>query len=52
VVPTPWQCRIWNYAERDGMRVPLDGEAAWLLPEGPRPYWRGHVTRLTYELAR
>lgn len=52
VVPTPWQCRIWNYAERDGMRVPLDGEAAWLLPEGPRPYWRGHITRLTYELAR
>ena len=50
--PTPWQGRFWNYAVRDGMRVPLDGEVAWLLPEGPMPYWRGHVTDLRYELAR
>jgi hypothetical protein len=24
--------RVWNYDERGGMRVPLDGEVAWLLP--------------------
>ena len=29
---------FWNYEERDGMRVPLDGEVAWLLPEGAKPY--------------
>lgn len=52
VVPTPWQCRVWNYAMRDGMRVPLDGEVAWLLPGGARPYWRGHITKLSYEFAR
>jgi hypothetical protein len=52
VVPTPWQCRLWNYAIRDGMRVPLDGEVAWLLPEGAKPYWRGHITNLRYEFAR
>lgn len=51
-VPTPWHCRSWNYAIRDGMRVPLDGEAAWVLPEGAAPYFRGRVTQLSYEFAR
>ena len=37
--------RAW----RDGMRVPTRGEVAWLLPEGPKPYWRGEVTALRYE---
>jgi hypothetical protein len=52
VVPTPWHGRFWNYAIRDGMRVPLDGEVAWLLPEGAKPYWRGRITALSYEFAR
>lgn len=52
VVPTPWQGRFWNYAIRDGMRVPLDGEVAWLLPEGAKPYWRGRITKLSYEFAQ
>jgi hypothetical protein len=52
VVPTPWEGRWWNYAERDGMRVPLEGEVAWRLPAGARPYWRGRLTRAAYELAR
>ena len=48
----PWQGRFWNYTERDGMQVPLDGEVAWMLPEGAKPYWRGTSTALSYELAR
>jgi hypothetical protein len=52
VVPTPWQGRFWNYEERGGMRVPLDGEVAWLLPEGAKPYWQGHTTEIVYEFAR
>ncbi len=51
-VPTPWQGRLWNYEERDGMRVPLDGEVAWLPPEGAKPYWRGHITKIHYRFAR
>ncbi len=47
VVPTPWQGRFWNYDERGGMWVPLDGEVAWLLPEGAKPYWRGRITEIT-----
>jgi hypothetical protein len=52
VIPTPWQGRFWNYEERGGMRVPLDGEVAWLLPEGEKPYWRGHITEVSYQSAR
>lgn len=52
VVPTPWQGRFWNYEIRDGMRVPLDGEVAWLLPEGAKPYWRGRITKLSYEFVQ
>jgi hypothetical protein len=48
----PWQGRFWNYAERGGMRVPLDGEVAWMLPEGMKTYWRGTTTTLAYEFAR
>ena len=51
IVPTPWQGRFWNYQDREGMYVPLDGEAAWLLPDGPRPYWRGRITAISYEFA-
>ena len=52
VVPTPWQGRLWNYEQRGGMRVPLDGEVAWLLPEGPKPYWRGSIAEIDYEFAQ
>jgi hypothetical protein len=51
VIPTPWEGRWSTYERRDGMRIPLQGEVAWLLPEGPCPYWRGRVTRLRYEFA-
>jgi hypothetical protein len=52
VVPTPWQGRFWNYAERGGMLVPLDGEVAWLMRKGEKPYWRGHITEIAYRFAR
>jgi hypothetical protein len=51
-VSAPWQGRFWNYAERGGMQVPLDGEVAWLLPEGMKTYWRGTTTSLNYEFAK
>ena len=50
-VQTPWQGKFANYAWRDGMRIPLEGEVAWLLPDGPHPYWRGSVTAAAYEWA-
>lgn len=50
IVATPWQGRFWNYEERGGVRVPLDGEVAWLRPEGELPYWRGRIEELTYQV--
>jgi hypothetical protein len=52
IVPTPWRGRFWNYEERGGMLVPLDGEVAWLPPEGEKPYWRGNITEIAYQFAR
>lgn len=51
VIPTAWEGRWSDYRERDGMRVPMTGEVAWLLPEGRKPYWRGTLTDLRYEYA-
>ena len=50
-VPTPWLGRFARYEMWDGLLVPTDGEVAWIFPEGPRPYWRGTITALEYELA-
>ena len=52
VVMTPWEGRWSDYQQRDGMRVPMTGEVAWLTPEGRKPYWRGTITALRYEFAR
>ena len=52
IVPTLWQGQFRNYEERGGMLVPLDGEVAWLVPEGEKPYWRGHMAEISYEFAR
>lgn len=51
VVPTPWEGRMSNYHERDGMLVPLTAEASWLHLDGRKPYWRGTITSITYEFA-
>ena len=43
MVPTPWEAALAAPVERGGVRVPAAGEAAWLLPEGRQPYWRGRI---------
>lgn len=49
-IATPWQGRFWGYELQGGMLVPLDGEVEWLLADGPKPYWRGRIQRIQYEL--
>jgi len=51
VVMMPWEGRMSYYQQRDGLRVPLTGEAAWLTQGGRKPYWRGTITSATYEFA-
>lgn len=52
VIPTPWEGRWSNYEIRDGMLIPFDGEVAWMLPNGPKPYWRGRIKRVSYEFVK
>jgi hypothetical protein len=52
VVDAPWGGRLWAYAMRGGMRIPLGGEVSWLQPGGAYPYWRGHITQIEYEFSR
>lgn len=49
--PTPWEGRFTEYAERAGMRIPLAGEVAWILPTGRQSYWRGRITDVSYRPA-
>ena len=52
VIPTPWEARWSDYERRDGMRIPTGGEVAWMLPERPKPYFRGRITSLRYGFAQ
>jgi hypothetical protein len=45
-ISAPWQGRFWQYENRGGIRIPIEGEVAWLLPSGTKPYWRG--TTISY----
>jgi len=51
VIPTPWEGRFSHYERREGMLIPLEGEVAWLPPEGAHLYWRGRITSIQYEFA-
>jgi hypothetical protein len=48
-VPTPWECSYESYAQVRGMRVPLEAEVAWILPEERLSYWRGQLIAHEYE---
>jgi hypothetical protein len=52
VLPTPWEGRFREYAGRGAMCVPLEGEVAWLLKDGPHPYWRGRIVEVAHEFQR
>jgi hypothetical protein len=52
IVMTPWEGRWSDVQLRDGMRVPMAGEVAWLTPQGRKPYWRGTITSMQYAFAR
>lgn len=52
-VPTPFEGRYGRWTRMEGVWIPRQAEAAWILPEGRRPYWRGTVERVSYcEAAR
>lgn len=52
VVSTPWEGRFFKYEEHGGLKVPMEGEVGWALPEGKKPYWRGRIVDIAYEFAQ
>jgi hypothetical protein len=52
LVMTPWEGYFNAYQVCQGMRVPMEGEVAWLAPEGRKTYWRGVVDSIRYEFAK
>jgi hypothetical protein len=44
----PWGAVYRGYEQRDGMRVPVDNEVFWYLPEGDQPVGRIHLARTRY----
>jgi len=51
MVMLPWDCTVSNYQLRHGMMVPTRGGAAWMRPDGCKPYFIGNLTSLAYEFA-
>ena len=51
VVIRPWECGLSNYQVRNGMTVPISGEAAWVRPEGRKAYFIGCVKSMIHEFA-
>jgi hypothetical protein len=44
----PWAGRLWNYQERNGMMIPLEGEVAWQMPQGYTPYYKGKIIEVQH----
>lgn len=51
MVPTPWSIRLGRYREKDGMRIPTEGEVGWEIEDEHLPYWRGTISEISFELA-
>jgi hypothetical protein len=51
IVMMPWECSLSDYRLCDGMTVPIAGEAAWIRPDGRKPYFRGMIRSVSYEFA-
>ena len=49
-VMLPWEGSWSNYQRRDGMLVPMTGEATWLRPERRKTYFHGEVRSLHFRL--
>lgn len=46
----PWAGYHRAYQEHSGMRIPIEGEVEWQLPNGRLPYCKLKVVRVEYEL--
>jgi hypothetical protein len=47
----PWVGNFREYSVCNGMLIPLYGEVGWEHPEGLRLYFKGKITKISYEFA-
>jgi hypothetical protein len=45
----PWGASCWNYADRGGVRIPLQAEVSWILDGKRVPYWRARIVEIEFE---
>jgi hypothetical protein len=48
----PWVGNFREYSVRNGMQIPLEGEVGWEHPEGLRLYFKGEITKISYEFVK
>lgn len=46
---TRWTGYWGNYREKNGMRIPTEGEVEWNRPDGDLPYWRATLEEIEHE---
>jgi hypothetical protein len=49
MVMRPWRGCWTNYQKREGMRIPLNGEASWVCQGRKIPYWHGAIASVQYQ---
>lgn len=49
--PAAWAGEFWNYEERHGMRIPVEGKVEWQLVNENIPYWQGRIVEIEYSPA-
>ena len=49
MVMLPWDCSLSDYQPHHGMLLPMAADAAWMRPQGRKPYFVGHVKKMSYE---
>lgn len=47
--PTPWSGYWHDYQTRNEVRIPMEGEVVWHLPEGDFEAWQGQITEIHYD---
>lgn len=49
---TPWEVRVWNYQDKSGMRIPLEGEVQWHVQGKSLLYWKGRIVENEYDFLK
>lgn len=44
----PWEGHFRNYQEINGVKIPIEGEVGWHLPEGWWLFWKGKIVEASF----